>query len=86
MDKVTALKVGQGQYHVAHLDFLFEGKNFLQIGYKKDGDDQAAEEGWGHGAHDVNPKRFQLESKDSRLISPSMMYDNKLETIVAYMF
>lgn len=42
MDTVKALKVGEGDYYVSHLDFLFEGKNFLRMGYKKQGDDLAA--------------------------------------------
>lgn len=86
MDTVLALKVGQGEYSVGYLDFLFEGKNYIKLGYKKQGADLVINEGWDHGAQDVNPKRFELSSASSRLINPSMVYDNQLQTIVSYMF
>ena len=33
MKKVRELKVGQGNIYVAYINYLFEGKNFLQLGY-----------------------------------------------------
>ena len=33
MDNVRAFEVGKGNVYVANLNYLFEGKNFLKIGY-----------------------------------------------------
>ena len=53
LDRVSELKVGQGKVYVSNINYLFEGKDFLQIGYRDIDDEEFREFSWPHGADNI---------------------------------
>ena len=50
MNIVKELKVGQDGTYVAYVKYLFEGQNYIQMGYRKKGDENFSEAGNPHGS------------------------------------
>ena len=59
-EKVNRFEVGQGNTYLSYIDYFFEGKNHLRMGYQMKNDTNWRDSGWTHGATGVEPKRFNL--------------------------
>ena len=85
--KVKELKVGEGEVYVANINYLFEGTNQIQLGYKKVGDEKFLETSWPHGSKgNGNFKDYTLRNQDSRILSPGYVSNNTKESLIAFMF
>ena len=72
-EKVVALQVGQGSTYVSYINYLFEGKNHIQLAYLKTDDENYREVSYMHGAKThVNEKRFTLRNPKSRILQPGI--------------
>lgn len=72
---VEELQVGQGEVFVQSINYLFEGKNFIQMAYGKARDSEFAEFSWPHGDKKVNPKIFNLTNSLSRVLTPGWVFN-----------
>ena len=86
LDKVSELKVGQGKVYVSNINYLFEGKDFLQIGYRDVDDEDFREFSWPHGGDNVSAKRFNLLDQDSRILNIGWIHNLTKERMIAFMF
>ena len=63
MDQVRSAEVGQStqNIYVSYIDYMFEGKNFLQVGYQKTTDPDYRDVSHKHGAKsNIEPSRYNL--------------------------
>ena len=79
--------MGDGNTFVSHVDFLFEGKNFIQFGYQRRDDGDFRAKGWKHGTKEsLSAKRFVVRDSTSRLLTPGYVYNSSQEGMIAFMF
>ena len=72
---------------MANINFFFEGKNFVQLGYQKDDDYEFRAFSWSHGAKSsLTSKRFNLLNKDSRILSPGFAINETKQSMIGMMF
>ena len=86
-EQVEALKVGQGNVYVSHINYLFEGKNNIQLVYKKQDDEDFRQASHLHGAKShANEKRYTLRNPKSRILSPGMVRNDTKEQLLGFLF
>ena len=86
-DKVTELKVGQGNTYVGYLNYLFEGKNNVQLAYLKKDDEDFRDVGYLHGAKThTSEKRYTFRNANSRMLSPGIVVNETKQQMIALMF
>ena len=86
MEILTDLAVGQGTTYLAYIDFLFEGKNYIKMGYRKKNDESYRESSWAHGAEGVVPNRYNLHDSSSRILNPGYVFNEVKESMIAFLF
>ena len=87
LEQVKALKVGQGSTYVGYLNYLFEGKNHMQLGYKKTDDEDFRAVSQPHGAKtNVGNKRYTFLNSKSRMLSPGMVMNETKQAMISLMF
>ena len=86
MEKVEEYAVGQGLTYVSNIDFLFEGKNYIKLGYRQNNDINFRESSWAHGSSDVNPKRYNLHDANSRLLNPGYVFNESKQSMIGFIF
>ena len=87
LDLAKELKIGQGDTYLASIDYLFEGKNSLMMGYQKKTDDDFRASGWAHGHKETTTmKRFNLLNSETKMLQPGVIFDETNGSMLAYMF
>ena len=86
LDLVEELQVGQGNVFVANINYLFEGKNFVQLGYQKIDDEDYRAYGNAHGALEVTAQRYNFLDSQSRFLNPGYVMNETKESMLAFMF
>ena len=86
-DVVVQLGVGQNGVHVSYIDYLFEGKNLIQLGYGKVSEENYKESSYQHGQKsNVQAKRYNLRNASSRILSPGFVKNTSLDSLIAFFF
>ena len=73
--------------YVGYINYLFEGKNAIQLGYQKIDDEDFRDVSYRHGTKThTNEKRYTLLNPKSRILSPGIAINETKESMLAFMF
>ena len=79
--------MGQGGIYVGYINYLFEGKNHIQLAYLKTDDEDYRDVSYMHGAKThVNEKRFTLRNPKSRILHPGIANNDTKNQLLGFMF
>jgi len=74
---------------VANVNYLFEGKNYIQLGYQQVDDLNYRGASTSHGAKESDRgsfKRFNLLNSSARMLTPGFVFNTTKQQMLAYLF
>jgi len=86
LDIVKELKIGQDGRYLANINFLFEGSNIIQMGYRDTKDENFRRFGQRHGAQNVQAKRINLRDSSSRVLNLGWVFNETAQHMIAVYF